>query len=236
MCSELKKLNVLIAEDDIYEREMLCEFISKLKEVRHVDSACDGSQAIKYLNSEIYDLIILDFVMQNTDGLEVLKFLNSMNLKNRPKSIMISAVGKSEIIKKVFDVGLDYYLKKSFNFEYLKEIIYDLCGKNSSSQINNSINSTVLKLGVPANLFGFKYICEVLSIIKSGNVTISEAYRKVARKNFTSCECIETNIRNAVKSAHKSCGEFYSKIFNISANDKKPKNSIFLHTIANIIE
>ena len=47
---------------------------------------------------------------------------------------------------------------------------------------------------------------------------------------------IETNIRNAVKSAHKSCGEFYSKVFNISANDKKPKNSIFLHTIANIIE
>ena len=51
MCSELKKLNVLIAEDDIYEREMLREFISKLKEVRHVDSVCDGSQAIEYLNS-----------------------------------------------------------------------------------------------------------------------------------------------------------------------------------------
>lgn len=226
-------MKVLIAEDNNFERKNLYEFLSSLEQIESIDCVCNGSEAIKKILYKNYDLLILDFIMEKIDGLEILDFINKNKLKKSPKIIIVSAVGKAEIIKKAFEKGVDYYLKKSFNFEYLKNIIYELFNKNNLKKLEHE-NSIVTELGIPANLLGFRYICQVLKIIKNENISISESYRIVAKSNNTSYECVEVNIRNAIKYAHKIQNNYYIKIFGSSSNNKKPKNSIFLHTIAKI--
>lgn len=227
------KIKVLIADDNKFERQNLYEFLSSLEQIDSIDCACNGSETIKKILSKNYDLLILDFVMENTDGLEVLDFINKNKLKKLLKIIIVSAVGKAEIIKKAFEKGTDYYLKKSFNFEHLKNIIFDLFYKNNLKKLECE-NLIVTELGIPANLLGSRYICQILKIIKHENISISEAYRIVAKYNNTSDECVEINIRNAIKYAHKIQNNYYIKLFGNNNNNKKPKNSVFLHTIAKI--
>lgn len=228
------KLNILIAEDNFDERNLINEFVLSIPEVRNVDLACDGKEAIEFLQNEIYDLMILDFVMQNSDGLEVLKFLKSR--EEKPKILVVSAVGSANIISKTFDLGANYYLKKSFNFSHLKEIIFDLCLEHKKIDRMLSLKSFLLKLGIPSNLLGFKYTCEVLELIKSEKSNVTESYSRVAKNNNTSCECVEVNIRNAICIAHKICNKHYIETFKVLNLNKKPKNSIFLHTILNSLE
>ena len=231
MQDERRKLKVLIVEDNAYEREILQKFVYSLDIIKEVSAVCDGSQAIEYLKSNEYDLLILDFVMQNKDGLEVLEFINTRKQKNRPKTIMVSAVGKSEIIKKAFDSGLDYYFKKSFNFKHLERVINDLFKRKNNQSKDFQIDQILRKLGIPTNLIGLKYINQILRLLKSENLTISEAYREIAKTNNTSYGCVESNVRNAIKSAHRLYNNYYSKFFDISKSDRRPKNSIFFHTI-----
>ena len=232
MCNKTK---ILIAEDNLCERKIISDFLSNLNKIYDIDFASNGEETISKISSKRYDLLILDFVMENKDGLEVLDFINKNSLKNSLKIIVISAIGKTEIIKKAFEKGADYYLKKSFNFEHLKNIINDLLDENIDENLETE-SFIIKKLGIPINLLGFKYICQVLKIIKNKNISISEAYRAVAKSSGTSNECVEINIRNAIKHAHKIQNNYYIKIFGESAKLKKPKNSVFLYTIADYSE
>lgn len=229
----MNNARVLVIEDEKEQRNIICEFVSKMDEVNSVDSADDGMQGINLIKSNHYDIIILDFIMQYLDGLEVLSFIKSLNINS--KTIMISAVGKSDIIQKAFDLGLDYYLKKSFNFQNLKNVIVSLLSSKKNEFSN--IYSLLMKIGIPVNLSGFNYINDTLKIMcKNRDIKSEEVYRIIARNNSTSPECVEANIRNAILSAHKNCTETYRKIFNISSSDKKPKNSIFLNILFRYLE
>jgi len=230
METRTEKLKILIAEDNIYEQEILRKFILSFDFVESVDSVSDGYQAIWRLSLNDYDLIIIDFVMQNLSGLDVLNFLNSHKIKNSPKKLMISAVRNSEVMNKAFNLGVDNYIKKSFNMNSLKNIIYEMFFGNDLNYCN--FKQMVLKLGIPINLLGFKYICEALEIMKSENLNINQIYNKISLNNLTSSMCVETNIRNAINFAHSSHNNFYSQFFDLS---KKPKNSVFLHTILSIM-
>ena len=229
----MNNAKILVIEDEKDQRNIICEFVSKMDEVNCVDSACDGMQGIKLIKSNRYDIIILDFIMQYLDGLEVLSFIQSLNIN--AKTIMISAVGKSDIIQKAFDLGLDYYLKKSFNFQNLRNVIINLLSSRKNEFSN--IYSLLMKIGIPVNLSGFNYINDALKIMyKNQDIKSEEIYRIIARNNLTSPDCVEANIRNSILSAHKNRTEMYKKIFNISSNDKKPKNSIFLNVLFRYLE
>ena len=225
-----KKLKVLIAEDNIYEQEILKKFILSLDFVESADSVSDGYQAIWKLSLNNYNLIIIDFVMQNLNGLDILNFLKSNKIKNPPKKLMISAVRNPDVMNKAFSLGIDNYIKKSFNMSSLKNIIYEMFFGIKSDY--NNFRQIVSKLGVSVNLLGFKYICEALKIMQKENLNIKQVYHRISSNNLTSSTCVETNIRNAINFAHSVRNNFYSQFFDLS---KKPKNSIFLHTILNII-
>lgn len=231
METRTKKLKILIAEDNIYEQEILRKFVLSFDFVEAVDSVSDGYQAIWKLSLNNYDLIIIDFVMQNLDGLEVLDFLNSHKIKNSPKKLMISAVRNSDVMNKAFNLGVDNYIKKSFNINSLKKTIYEMFFVNDSKNYYN-FKDIVAKFGVPVNLLGFKYICESLKIMIEENLNINQIYRRVSLNNLTSSTCVETNIRNAINLAHSAHNDFYAQFFDLN---KKPKNSVFLHTILNIM-
>lgn len=236
MQSETKRLSILVVENNNFERDSICYFLISLSNVKLVDSSSNGYEAIWKLKTKKYDLVILNFEVGITDGIEIIRFLKS-NL-NDIKIIGISYISDSQILQEAFDLGLNYFFKKPFNLNSINKIINNLTTENNKYKISNKmlkINSIVSKIGISTNLLGFKYICDILKIIYIENVSVNQAYEKIAKINNTSSDCIEVNIRNAIKSAHLKHNECYSKIFKYDL-DKKPKNSVFLHTILNFIQ
>lgn len=103
-----KKIKVLTADDSAFMRKIL---ISILKEAGFEDiiEAENGVMAIEKFEAEQPDLVMLDVIMPEKDGLEVVKVIGK-----KAKVIMVSAVGQESIIADAKSFGAKGYIVKPF--------------------------------------------------------------------------------------------------------------------------
>src|SRR4051812_31882750 len=86
-----------------------------LREDGHELLGCgDGTEALRLVEEERPDLIILDIVMPEPDGLRVLNRIKTDPRLNTTVVVMLSARGEPEDMALGLDVGADFYLSKPF--------------------------------------------------------------------------------------------------------------------------
>ena len=85
----VRKLSVLVVEDDEDVKKLLVAIVSKHG---NVDVASDGQKALDFLESSTYDLVILDLMLPKINGLDVAKAIAS--LQPQPKLIVFSALSR----------------------------------------------------------------------------------------------------------------------------------------------
>lgn len=130
-------MRVLVVED---ERDLNRLIKKRLKEEGlSVDACYNGEEALDYLASVDYDLLISDIMMPKMDGIELVKRLREMK-KDIP-FIFLSAKDAVEDRVGGLDAGADDYLIKPFAFEELLARIRVLLRKNAN------IKTNVLKVG-----------------------------------------------------------------------------------------
>lgn len=100
---------ILIAEDE----ETLAKVIqSKLKKSGlSSDVAFDGAQALEMIEKGSYDLVLLDLMMPEVGGFDVLKELQGK--KGAPKVIVTSNLGQPKDKQEALDLGAVQYLVKA---------------------------------------------------------------------------------------------------------------------------
>ena len=105
-------MKILVIEDEIKLQETIIEFLEKEKMI--VESATNFSEAIDKITSFDYDCILLDMMLPDGDGMDVLRELK--NLQKKTSIIILSA--KDSVDDKVEGllVGADDYLAKPFHF------------------------------------------------------------------------------------------------------------------------
>ncbi|MGD0230607.1 MAG: response regulator transcription factor [Syntrophorhabdales bacterium] len=108
-------MDVLIIEDEA----KVIDFISKgLEEEGYtVTAAFDGKQGLDLLNVHKYDLVLLDLMIPEIDGLKVLRNMRSWGI-NTPVLIITAKNSKEDVVRGL-DTGSDDYLTKPFSFEEL---------------------------------------------------------------------------------------------------------------------
>lgn len=108
-------MRILIAEDE----KSLAKVILKIFEKNNysADAAHNGEDALMYIESGNYDVVVLDVMMPKMDGISVLKSLRASG--NQIPVVILTA--KAEIDDKVtgLDSGADYYLTKPFDTKEL---------------------------------------------------------------------------------------------------------------------
>ncbi|UMX48114.1 MAG: response regulator [Candidatus Nealsonbacteria bacterium DGGOD1a] len=108
---------ILVVEDDPFLSDI---YNTKLKQGGFdVDSAMTGEECLQKLNSKNYDLMLLDIVLPQLDGWEVMARVREMRQKNpdsdlnRLKIIILSNLGQKEEIKKGLELGADGFMIKA---------------------------------------------------------------------------------------------------------------------------
>jgi DNA-binding response OmpR family regulator len=108
-------MKILVAEDDI----KISSFLSKglVEESYIVDCCFDGEEALYLIETNSYDLIILDLMIPSIDGVSLCKILREKDIKI--PIIMLTA--KSSIEEKVIGLnsGANDYISKPFSFDEL---------------------------------------------------------------------------------------------------------------------
>lgn len=118
-------MKILIAEDDMFLGNALRVKLEKDGNV--VVLAKDGSLAINELEKEIYNLILLDIVMPEKNGFEVLEAVK-LSVKNKKTPVaMISNLGQAEDVEKAKKMGaIDFIVKSNVSLAELSEKIKSL--------------------------------------------------------------------------------------------------------------
>ncbi len=123
-----QRIRVLIADDNKDFCSILSEYLSNQNDVEVVGVAKDGLEAVDLVAETLPDVLVLDIIMPQLDGLGVLEKLNSVNLDKFPKIIVLSAVGQDKITQRAINLGADYYVVKPFDFEIFMKRIRQVTG------------------------------------------------------------------------------------------------------------
>jgi adenylate cyclase len=109
----VRRGSVLVVDDDALNRKLLTRSLENEGHV--VRSAADGSEALRLLGNEPSDVVLLDILMPELDGFEVLQRMKDDVLLRHIPVIMISAVEDSESIVRCIEMGAEDYLPKPFD-------------------------------------------------------------------------------------------------------------------------
>jgi len=112
-------LDILIVEDERFQREMLCKFLTR--EGHRVQEAENGEKALQFMGMSSFDLILLDFKMPGMSGLEVLKEAKRINPEI--DAVIITAFGTVETAVQAMKAGSTDYVTKPIDFDELSLII-----------------------------------------------------------------------------------------------------------------
>ena len=119
-------MRLLIVEDE----KQICDAVAKsLYDAGYeVDTCYDGEEALEYILTENYDLIVLDLNLPGMDGMEILKELRQSN--EETKVLILSARGQIADKVEGLDAGANDYMEKPF---YQKPDKKEICTKGCMS-------------------------------------------------------------------------------------------------------
>ncbi len=121
-----KKYSILLVEDEENLQEALK--LNLELEGYEVSSSYDGAEALKMLRQEHFDLIILDVMLPELDGIAVVE---NIRLQNIPIPVLILSARNSSADRVLgLKKGADDYLTKPFNLEELLLRVDKLIKKN----------------------------------------------------------------------------------------------------------
>lgn len=141
-------MNILIIEDD---KDLCCIMKTELQKNNFkVDICNDGDDAFFYTNSQTYDIIILDRMLPNKDGIEILNQMRKNNICT--PVIMVTAMDTIQNKIEGLDSGADDYLVKPFVMEELFARIRALTRRPSQIINNSNLSFSNICLNINQNI------------------------------------------------------------------------------------
>ncbi|BBM40621.1 winged helix family two component transcriptional regulator [Leptotrichia shahii] len=129
-------MRILVIED---EKNLNNIIVKKLVMEKYgVDSCFNGDDALDYIFSAEYDVIISDIMLPGIDGFEILKTIREKGIKT--PVLLLTALDGIEDRVKGLDYGADDYLVKPFAFDELMARIRVLLRRNSTNGNSNASN------------------------------------------------------------------------------------------------
>lgn len=241
----MDKIKVLMIDDNVQLVEAVKEYFkcSKLIEISSV--AYDGETGYEAVLKQTYDVIILDLIMPNKDGMYVLEKMKENNLNK--KVIVATSYNAEEVIREVSEYGVNYYILKPFDFTDLEKKIISSCNNKKESKsidfkYNNlqiAITKILHELGIPSHIKGYQYIRDGVGMVFDnpdiiGGIT-KELYPELASKFDTTVSRVERAIRHAIEvSWNRGNWDLMEEIFgnSVDIDRAKPTNSEFIVTVA----
>ncbi len=115
--SDVEKHKILVVDDDPQIFKIIFRLLNSKK--YHVTSASNGYDALKKIEEEKSDLVILDLMMPGMSGLEVSKKIKE-NFPSQQITILVLSAKDSQMDRrKCFEMGVDDYLTKPFHIASL---------------------------------------------------------------------------------------------------------------------
>ena len=129
-------MRILVVEDEQNLNDIIVKRL--ILEKYGVDTCFNGNDALEYIFSTEYDVIVSDIMLPGIDGFEILKTIREKGIKT--PVLLLTALDGIEDRVKGLDYGADDYLVKPFAFDELMARIRVLLRRNSTNGNSNASN------------------------------------------------------------------------------------------------
>ncbi|KAA1040134.1 response regulator [Macrococcus equipercicus] len=157
------------------------------------NNGMDGRQLIEKRN---FDVLLLDLVLPNIDGLTLVK--NYMPRERDYKVICFSAFGKESVLIEATALGVDYFLLKPVDLDVIEQTIRRLCEHMAEPALDELFSE---------KLKGTQYINDAMAILQQTPEKIEQLtrslYPEIAQLNDVNTASVERAIRHSIDKAWK---------------------------------
>ena len=142
------KIKVLVAEDEVHLGQILSNFLGGRGYAVH--TVTDGRAALEALRAEAYDVALLDIVMPELDGLEVLKQVRAD--ADPPEVIIITGNGTIETAISAMKLGAYDYMAKPYRMAEIDVLVRRAWEKRRLARENVLLQSQLDRAGGAAEI------------------------------------------------------------------------------------
>lgn len=248
----------IVSADDKFIKELSAS--AKSNNIDVCGSTSSGTLALLLVKQSAPDVIILDAVLCDIDGLQVLEKIKEQQLKT--KSIIVSGISNPNIVQKAINLGCSYYIIKPTTYEKIIERVRDVyevlplsnpmpefagqppvavVEKPEKNKVNieERLSTIFISIGLPPHIRGYQYLREAICLTVKNPSLINQITKKlyplVAEKFETSPSKVERSIRHSIDVAWTR-GRFdnLNKLFGVKVcqESMKPTNGEFIALIA----
>lgn len=104
-------IKVLVVDDNKDLTAIINRLFAQYADIVPAGVAHNGHEALDMVRKEKIDVMLLDIIMPDMDGMQVLAQLTQME-DNKPAVIVLSALGGNAMIRRALELGADYFLVK----------------------------------------------------------------------------------------------------------------------------
>lgn len=249
------KIKIMVVDDNREFVKLLNMYINSQKDMIALDPLYDGTNVVSAIKQSKPDILLLDVVMPEKDGLTVLEELSDEIGIEKPVTVIMSAIGQEKVTQKAISLGATYYVVKPFDMITLIDRVRDLLKEkdevkneymvaygNKTLPLEVRVTQMIHDVGVPAHIKGYQYIREAIMLAVNDEDIINSItktlYPTLSEKFNTTSSRVERAIRHAIEVAwNRGQIEMHEKIFGytVNSNKGKPTNSEFIAMIADRI-
>ena len=119
--TDFSSLRILLADDNVINQKVALKMLERLG--CRVDVAANGLEVLNAIARVRYDVILMDVIMPEMDGIEATKKLRSKSKRYQPYIIALTASAMESDRKKCLDAGMDAYISKPVQMGELEKAL-----------------------------------------------------------------------------------------------------------------
>lgn len=249
-----KQIRVVIADDNKEYADELSRQLSSDFKIDVCGIAHDGYKVLELVDILKPDVLVMDVVLANLDGIGILERFKNRKMEKRPKIIISTSLRQDKIAQSCMSLGADYFMVKPINYESVLNIAKRLCDdaplrkalvreQHSPSaepmDVETMVTEMIHEIGIPAHIKGYQYLRHAIMLVIDNldviNSITKKLYPTVAQDFNTTSSRVERAIRHAIEVAwDRGDTDVLNSIFGytIATSKGKPTNSEFIAMIA----
>jgi len=213
------------------------DFRSALREVlqnRYTIRCCEtGKEALSILRSEHCDILILDLMLPELDGISLLQAAAREGIS--PMTLALSPFLNGYVLEMAVRLGVNYLIRKPCDVRAIAARTVDLSeGPRQQPDRRAYVSALLIHFGICVKHDGYSYLLEAIVRMADNPLqgVTKELYPAVAAACGSSGKLVERSIRSALDAAwkHREDYPLWRHYFPPSAN--RPTNSVFITRLA----
>lgn len=233
---------VLMADSDKEFAASLQGAFEKNPALELVGTATNGRQALELVEQLHPDLLLIDLVLPEVDGLTVIQRLPDPNIG----IVVLSAFSSDDSNAVCASLNVRYVMRKPIEIDVLMDRLQHSkyaaalpAAEDSELALEIKVTEVIHQIGVPAHIKGYQYLRDAIMMavhdMEAVGAITKILYPSIAKKYHTTSSRVERAIRHAIEVAWdrgdlETLQAYFG--YTVSGIKGKPTNSEFISMIA----